>query len=78
MSRPPLSQMDQLLTLPGWSWTKYAPWEIHDGYLDEQGRCWFRRETDQTWHLERPGDGCNSIACLPHYALPIFRGEVEA
>lgn len=61
--------MDQLLNLPGLSWVKYAPWERHDNYCDKRGRCWFRRETDQSWYLERPDKACNAIACLPHWAL---------
>jgi len=75
MSKPLITRMDQLLALPGWSWTKYSPWKHHDGYCDEQGRCWFRKEKDKTWRLERPEDGCNSIACLPHYALPLPTSE---
>lgn len=63
--------VDKLMELPYWSWVKYSPWNIHDNYCDSQGRCWFRKEMDQSWFLAKPSDDnvCNVIACLPHYAL---------
>jgi hypothetical protein len=70
--------VDQLLSLPYWSWVKYSPWKIHDDYCDSQGRCWFRKETNQLWFLARPDDDVyNVIACLPHYALPLPSKKVE-
>jgi hypothetical protein len=68
----------QLLNLPGWSWVKYSPWEQHDNYCDNQGRCWFRKEKNQSWFLESPNKVCNVIACLPHYALPLPEENVTA
>lgn len=61
--------IEQLLQLPGASWVKYSPWE-RDGYCDTQGRCWFRREQDQSWLLAHPGTVVNAIACLPAHILP--------
>ena len=61
--------IDQLLAMPGSSWTKYSPWE-REGYCDDEGRCWFRREQDQSWFLAHPGTVVNAIACLPANAFP--------
>lgn len=68
--------VDQLLNFPAFTCARYAPWK-HEGYRDAEGRCWFRKESDQSWFLERPDKVCNVIACLPYYALPLPEGEEE-
>lgn len=66
----------RLLDLPGQSWVKYSPWE-QEGYCDSPGRCWFRNEHQQSWHLAHPGEVANVIACLPFYVSPPHASESD-
>ncbi len=53
------------------------PWE-RDGWCDEDGRCWWFNPEDPHWVFDDATCRHWAAFSLPHNALPLPQGEVEA